>query len=57
MQATAIGAESVIRITSLSTTGFSTNFYANFYGTAQVRYAGIGINYLAVQMTSGAASG
>ena len=51
------GGEMIVRIISSSSTGFSTNGYANFYGQVQVRFAGFPINYIAVQMTSGAASG
>jgi hypothetical protein len=42
---------------SISTSSFTINAFANFYGQVNVRFNGFPIHYQAIQMTSGAASG
>ena len=46
----------IVPVVSISSTGFTTNAFANFYGQIQVRIA-FGIFWQAIQMTSGSASG
>ena len=55
--ASVISGEMIAVVVSPSTSGFTINAFANFYGQVQVRYNGFPIHYQAIQMTSGAASG
>ena len=50
-------AEAFAFIASTSTSSFNTNAFGNFYGQVGNWISPVGINYIAIQMTSGAASG